>query len=394
MSLNDTNLNNVLTDETVEVYKTFEEMNLSSDILQGIYAYGFEKPSAIQMKGIVPFLNKRDLIAQSQSGTGKTATFVIGMLQCINKNDDSLQAIILAPTRELAKQIFTVTSSLSSYMNLKINTVIGGMRRSKYSYDYGNSYQIIVGTPGRLSDLISKKLVDTSNIKVLILDEADEMLSQGFREQLVKILRNIPSHVQIGLFSATIPEEMMKITTKFMNNPLKILVKPGDVTLKGIKQYYVAVESEEDKFHCLCDLYSTIRVTQSIIYVNHKSTIEWLTKNMMDQNFTVGCISGSMTTEERNDVMTTFRAGDLRVLISTDLLSRGIDVQQVSLIINYDMPFEKETYIHRIGRSGRFGRKGVAINLIGQKDYKNFKKIIDYYETTIEELPSNISNLI
>tara|TARA_B100001964_G_C14216238_1_gene592952 strand:+ start:102 stop:1286 length:1185 start_codon:yes stop_codon:yes gene_type:complete len=394
MSLNDTNLNNVLTDETVEVYKTFEEMNLSSDILQGIYAYGFEKPSAIQMKGIVPFLNKRDLIAQSQSGTGKTATFVIGMLQCINKNDDSLQAIILAPTRELAKQIFTVTSSLSSYMNLKINTVIGGMRRSKYSYDYGNSYQIIVGTPGRLSDLIGKKLVDTSKIKVLIMDEADEMLSQGFREQLVKILRNIPSHVQIGLFSATIPEEMMKITTKFMNNPLKILVKPGDVTLKGIKQYYVAVESEEDKFHCLCDLYSTIRVTQSIIYVNHKSTIEWLTKNMMDQNFTVGCISGSMTTEERNDVMTTFRAGDLRVLISTDLLSRGIDVQQVSLIINYDMPFEKETYIHRIGRSGRFGRKGVAINLIGQKDYKNFKKIIDYYETTIEELPSNISNLI
>ena len=394
MSLNDTNLNNVLTDETVEVYKTFEEMNLSSDILQGIYAYGFEKPSAIQMKGIVPFLNKRDLIAQSQSGTGKTATFVIGMLQCINKNDDSLQAIILAPTRELARQIFTVTSSLSSYMNLKINTVIGGMRRSKYSYDYGNNYQIIVGTPGRLSDLISKKLVDTSNIKVLILDEADEMLSQGFREQLVKILRNIPSHVQIGLFSATIPEEMMKITTKFMNNPLKILVNPGDVTLKGIKQYYVAVENEEDKFHCLCDLYSTIRVTQSIIYVNHKSTIEWLTKNMMEQNFTVGCISGSMTTEARNDVMTTFRAGNLRVLISTDLLSRGIDVQQVSLIINYDMPFEKETYIHRIGRSGRFGRKGVAINLIGQKDYKNFKKIIDYYKTTIEELPSNISNLI
>ena len=226
------------------------------------------------------------------------------------------------------------------------------------------------------------------------MDEADEMLSQGFREQLVKILRNIPSHVQIGLFSATIPEEMMKITTKFMNNPLKILVKPGDVTLKGIKQYYVAIESEEDKFHCLCDLYSTIRVTQSIIYVNHKSTIEWLTKNMRDQNFTVGCISGSMTTEERNDIMTSFRSGELRVLISTDLLSRGIDVQQVSLIVNYDMPFEKETYVHRIGRSGRFGRKGVAINLIGQKDYKNFKKIIDHYETTIEELPSNISNLI
>tara|TARA_B100000780_G_C21123705_1_gene455496 strand:+ start:3614 stop:4801 length:1188 start_codon:yes stop_codon:yes gene_type:complete len=393
-TLNDTNINDVQTTEDVGIYETFESMGLSENIMKGIYAFGFEKPSAIQQKAIVPFMTGRDLIAQSQSGTGKTATFVIGMLQQLDENDKGLQAIILVPTRELAKQINDVVTGLCTYTKYKVNLVIGGAKRQKYSYGYDDEYQILVGTPGRLSEMVAKKSIDPSNLKVLIMDEADEMLSFGFREQMVKILNKIPKKTQIGLFSATIPEEMMKITTKFMNNPIKILIKTSEVTLEGIKQYYIVIENDEDKFDCLCDLYSTIRVTQSIIYVNHKSTVDWLSKNLAEKDFTVGSISGGMLHEERNDVMVKFRAGDIRVLISTDLLSRGIDVQQVSLVLNYDIPHEKETYIHRIGRSGRFGRKGVAVNFVNQKDYSKFKAIIDHYETTIQEMPENISSIM
>ena len=383
----------VATDE-LKVYDTFEEMKLREEILQGIYAYGFEAPSAIQRKAIVPFVTGRDLIAQSQSGTGKTATFVIGMLQQLDPKNKNLQAVILAPTRELAKQIYKVVKDLNDYTKYEVKMVIGGMRRSKYSYDYDDEYQIMVGTPGRISDMITKKLVDMRHLKVLIMDEADEMLSQGFREQMVKILNGIPEESQVGLFSATIPPEMIKITKKFMNKPLQILVKKSEVTLEGIKQYYVVIDNEDDKFDCLCELYSTIRITQSIIYVNHKSTVSWLTKNLEERDFTVSCISGGMTSEERNEIMEKFIKGDTRILISTDLLSRGIDVQQVSLVLNYDIPYDKETYVHRIGRSGRYGRKGVAINFVSHKDYKKFKAIIDHYETTIEELPSDIGSLI
>lgn len=387
-------IDDVVTTDELKVYDTFEEMELNENILKGIYAYGFEKPSAIQRKAIVPFVTGRDLIAQSQSGTGKTATFVIGMLQQLDPKNKNLQAVILAPTRELAKQIYSVVKALNDYTKYEVKMVIGGMRRSKYSYDYDDDYQIMVGTPGRISDMITKRLVDTRNLKVLIMDEADEMLSQGFRDQMVKILNGIPDDSQVGLFSATIPPEMIKITKKFMNKPLQILVKNSEVTLEGIKQYYVVIDNEDDKFDCLCELYSTIRITQSIIYVNHKSTVSWLTKNLEERDFTVSCISGGMTSEERNEIMEKFIRGDTRILISTDLLSRGIDVQQVSLVLNYDIPYDKETYVHRIGRSGRYGRKGVAINFVSHKDYKKFKAIIDYYETTIDELPSDIGSLI
>ena len=393
-TLNDTNINDVHTTEDVKVYETFESMQLTEKMMKGIYAYGFEKPSAIQMKAIVPFMTGRDIIAQSQSGTGKTATFVIGMLQQLDESSKKLQSIILVPTRELAKQITNVTKNLCKYTNYKVKLVTGGIKRSKYSYEYEDEHQILVGTPGRLSEMVYKNIIDTSNLRVLIMDEADEMLSFGFRDQMVKILNRIPKETQIGLFSATIPDEMMKITTKFMNKPIQILIKTNEVTLEGIKQYYIVIENDEDKFDCLCELYGTIRVTQSIIYVNHKSTVDWLSKSLEEQNYTVGSISGGMPHDERNSVMQKFRSGDIRVLISTDLLSRGIDVQQVSLVLNYDIPYEKETYIHRIGRSGRFGRKGVAVNFVTQKDYTKFKAIIDHYETSIEEMPNDISSIL
>ena len=391
---NNVDTNNVETNN-VESYTKFSEMGLNSNILKGLYAYGFEKPSNIQQKGIIPFINGKDIIAQSQSGTGKTATFSIGVLQNIDEQNVYAQAIILAPTRELAKQIHAVVCEISKFTKIKTKLVIGGRRHNKYTFtNLDENCHLIIGTPGRISDNLEKGRISNKNLKMLILDEADEMLSMGFRKQITMIFENMPKNRQIGLFSATMPPEMLSITHMFMKNPLKILIKNEDLTLEGIKQYYVSLEQESDKYDCMVDLYSTISVTMAIIYCNSKKKVEWLSDLMREQNFEVSCITGDMSEEDRNYVMKQFRSGATRVLITTDLLSRGIDVQQISLVLNYDIPFEKETYIHRIGRSGRYGRKGIAINFITGKDYKMFKDIESYYDTQIIELPENIADLL
>jgi len=386
---------NIETYDNVENYSSFSDMGLKPNLLKGLFSYGFEKPSNIQQKAIMPFVKGNDLIAQSQSGTGKTATFSIGVLQNINENNNFAQAIILAPTRELAKQIYEVVNELSKFTKIKTKLIIGGRRHSKYTYqNLDENCHLIIGTPGRISDNLEKGRISNDNLKMLVLDEADEMLSMGFRNQIMMIFNKLPENRQIGFFSATMPKEMLDITHMFMKHPKKILIKNEDLTLEGIKQFYIALEHENDKYDCMVDLYSTISVTMAIIYCNSKKKVEWLADLMREQNFEISCITGDMTEDERNHVMKQFRNGVTRVLITTDLLSRGIDVQQISLVLNYDIPFEKETYIHRIGRSGRYGRKGVAINFVTGKDYKQFKDIESFYDTKIEELPENIADYI
>ncbi len=390
MSLETNSSNN-----NVDVYHNFADMKLKSNLLKGLFSYGFEKPSNIQQRAIMPFVNGRDILAQSQSGTGKTATFSIGVLQNIDESNVNAQAIILAPTRELAKQIHAVVNELSKFTEIKTKLIIGGRRHSKYTYqNLDENCHLIIGTPGRISDNLVKGRINNKNLKMLILDEADEMLSMGFRDQIMMIFNKMPDRRQIGFFSATIPQEMLQITHTFLNKPVKILIKKEDLTLEGIKQFYIALDHENDKYDCMVDLYSTISVTMAIIYCNSKKKVEWLADLMREQNFEVSCITGDMQEDERNFVMKQFRNGVTRVLLTTDLLSRGIDVQQVSLVLNYDIPFEKETYIHRIGRSGRYGRKGVAINFVTSKDYKQFKDIESFYDTHIEELPENIAELL
>lgn len=382
----------------VEEFNDFSEMNLKKQLLRGIYAYGFEKPSYVQKCGIVPLSQGKDIIAQSQSGTGKTGTFTIGVLQRIDTNLDEVQGIILSPTRELAKQTYNVITSLGSFMGVRVKELIGGHRGyDNYSEEGGENVggpQIIVGTPGKVLDETYRERINVKKVKVLVLDEADEMLSKGFREQIREVFQFIPRESQIGLFSATMPAEMLKLTEEFMNNPCKILVKNEELTLEGIRQYYIDVVQERNKFETLCDLYSNISITQCIIYCNTRKKVYHLTNQMVKEGFAVSCIYGDMKQDERNKVMSAFRAGDTRVLITTDILSRGIDVQQVSLVINYDLPHEIETYIHRIGRSGRFGRKGVAINFITRNDYDNLKYIENFYVTQIDELPMNVSDLL
>lgn len=381
-------------EEEVDIYETFDDMDLNINLLRGIYSYGFESPSLVQKKGIKALIHGKDMIIQSQSGTGKTATFSIGILSKI-KSDDNLEAFILSPTRELALQSYKVISSLSLYTKIKTCVCIGGVNIYNQISDIENKKpNIIVGTPGRILDLMQKKNIDISNITSLIIDEADEMLSRGFKDQIYSICKEMSEDLNISLFSATIPNEMLEYSIQFMRNPLKILIKKEELTLEGIKQYYIKLQSSNEKLDVLIDLYQYICVSQTIIYCNNKNTVIYLTNKLKENSFTVGSIHGDMTSQERLDIMTSFRNGETRILLSTDLLARGIDIQQISLVINYELPFSKENYIHRIGRSGRFGRKGTAINLISNFDISKLKDLEKFYATQIDPLPSNIKEII
>jgi len=304
------------------------------------------------------------------------------------------QALVLSPTRELAQQIQKVVLALGDFMNVQCHACIGGTSTGEdmKKLDYGQ--HIVSGTPGRVIDMINRRSLRTRHIKMLLLDEADEMLNLGFKEQIYEVYRHLPPQTQVVLVSATLPHEILEITTKFMTEPVRILVKRDELTLEGIKQFFVAVEREEWKFDTLCDLYDTLTITQAVIFCNTKRKVNWLTEKMREANFTVSSMHGDMKQEERDAIMKEFRAGDTRVLITTDVWARGIDVQQVSLVINYDLPNSRELYIHRIGRSGRFGRKGVAINFVKNDDIRILRDIEQYYATQIDEMPMNVADLI
>lgn len=253
---------------------------------------------------------------------------------------------------------------------------------------------IVVGTPGRVNQMISTGALSTKCLGMLVLDEADEMLSCGFKQQIYDIFQFVPSEVQVALFSATMPVEVLRLSRQFMRNPIQILVAKNELTLDGIKQYYIAVEQEQYKLATLIDLYECIAIQQAIIFVSSRRKAVWLQDKMRQRDFGVGCIHGAMTTSERSQIMKEFRASDTRVLISTDLLARGIDVQNVSLVINYDLPRDKESYIHRIGRSGRYGRKGCAVNFCMDSEEEMLLSIEKFYETKINELPAELEGVI
>jgi len=377
-----------------EIADNFDEMNLREDLLRGIYAYGFEKPSAIQQRAIIPCIRGRDVIAQAQSGTGKTATFSIAILQQLDLSIKDCQALILAPTRELAQQIQKVVLALGDFMAASCHACIGGTNVKEDMKKLEMGSQIVVGTPGRVSDMLSRKAFNPKNIKLFVLDEADEMLSRGFKEQIHDVFTKMPYNIQVILLSATMPADVLDVTKKFMRDPIRILVKKEELTLEGIKQFYIMVGREDWKLETLCDIYQTLTITQAVIFCNTRRKVDWLTQQMHAKDFTVSAMHGDMDQKEREVIMREFRSGSSRVLITTDLLARGIDVQQVSLVINYDLPNNRENYIHRIGRGGRFGRKGVAINFVTEEDKRNLQDIEHFYNTQINEMPQNVADLI
>jgi superfamily II DNA/RNA helicase len=377
-------------DDNIRIINSWEELNISPDILRGIYAYGFEKPSIIQSKAILPIISGRDIIAQAQSGTGKTATFSISSLSLIDVTQNFTQILIMSPTHELTRQITNVIQSLGSMMKeLRIRTLIGG---SSIENDISNiPSHIIVGCPGRVYDMIRRGQIDLSKLKLVVLDEADEMLSSGFKEQIYNIFQHIGNDTQVALFSATLPSHIYNITSKFMQNPISINVAPEKLTLEGIKQYYIAVNDDRHKYITLKDLYQFISVSQCIIYCNSIKRVTELYEAMKEDGFPVAMIHSNMDKVEREKSFTQFRKGESRVLISSNVTARGIDIQQVSIVINFDVPKDIHTYIHRIGRSGRWGRKGMGINFITRRDINKLREIESYYACQIDELPSNFS---
>jgi translation initiation factor 4A len=304
------------------------------------------------------------------------------------------QALILAPTRELAQQIHKVVCALGDFMKVNAHACVGGTLVRDDVKLLRDGVQVVVGTPGRVLDMINRQAMNTNEVRMFVLDEADEMLSRGFKDQIYDVFQSMPSTVQVCLFSATMPTEILEISQRFMRDPVQILVKRDELTLDGIKQFYVAVDKEDWKFETLCDLYETLTITQAIIYCNTRRKVDWLTDKMGQRDFTVSSMHGDMTGQERELIMKEFRSGSSRVLITTDLLARGIDVQQVSLVINYDLPANRENYIHRIGRSGRFGRKGVSINFVTNDDVRVMRELEAFYNTQIEEMPMNVADLI
>ncbi|KAL7489539.1 hypothetical protein ACHAW6_015212 [Cyclotella cf. meneghiniana] len=377
-----------------EAIDSFDGMDIPEELLRGIYAYGFEKPSAIQQRAIKPTMLGRDLIAQAQSGTGKTATFAIGTLAKLDPKLRECQSLILAPTRELAQQIQKVVIALGDYMDLQVHACVGGTAVRDDIRTLQGGVHVVVGTPGRVYDMINRRALRLDSIRQFFLDEADEMLSRGFKDQIYDIFKFLPESVQVCLFSATMPLDVLEVTQRFMRDPVRILVKKDELTLEGIKQFYIAVDREEWKLDTLCDLYETLTITQAIIYCNTRRKVDWLQEQMQERDFTVSCMHGDMDQRERDIIMREFRSGSSRVLITTDLLARGIDVQQVSLVINFDLPTNRENYIHRIGRSGRFGRKGVAINFLTEGDVRYLRDIEQFYQTEITEMPLNVADLI
>ncbi len=374
---------------------SFDNLNIKDELLRGIYSYGFEKPSNIQNKAI-PIINKgTDLIAQSQSGTGKTGAFSIGILNNINLEEKETQSIIISPTHELAEQTFEVMNNLSSYMKgINIKKVIGKTNIATSISELQENPHILIATPGRLLDMINRRYIFTDKIKSIVFDEADEILSRGFMDTIYQLIRYLNTTTQILLFSATIPDEILNLTIKFMNNPEKILVNKEELTLEGITQFYINCNIYKWKYDVLYDLYDSISINQCIIYVNTKKTLMDLVDKLTEKDFPLSYIHGELSSEERKDNLNNFKNGKTRILLSTDLLSRGIDIQQLSLVINFDLPKNKETYIHRIGRSGRYGRKGVSINFVCNNDIDNLNEIQKFYNTQILEMPENISDYI
>ena len=375
---------------------SWDELDISSEILRGIYSCGFEKPSPIQRRAIKPLIDGKDIIAQAQSGTGKTATFTIGALTHVNVEDNSTQVLILSPTRELSIQTASVAKNLGSAMNgLIVQTLVGGSSIDEDSSNLKNKVpHIITGCPGRVFDMMRRNHIVSKNIKLIILDEADEMLSTGFKDQVYNILQNLKNDVQVALFSATLPDYIHSITSKFMRDPIKIYVKVEQLTLEGISQYFVAVEDDIQKYETLKDLYSYISVSQCIIYANSVKRVSDLYDAMCEDGFPVCRIHSNMDKKDRDQAFADFKLGRYRVLISSNVTSRGIDIQQVSVVINFDIPKCVHNYLHRIGRSGRWGRKGVGINLITRRDTGKLREIEQHYSTQIVEMPAAINTFL
>ena len=382
--------------------KTFEDLNLKKDLLRGIYANGWTTPSDIQKYSIIAISSNSDVLIQSQSGMGKTGAFSIGVLNKIQPENPSVQAIIILNTRELAQQVYEVVQLLSEYMKINIVLLTGGQGQGQELKEtkrqrkllYHDRATIFIGTPGKLGSLLERKEFTQQpiNLRMFVIDEFDVTLETNFSESIEKIWKygNMDIDTQLITVSATIKKHVMDMLNRtFKKDTIRITLNNDDVMLDGINHFYVNCENEY-KFDTIMDLNNTLINAQTIIFVNSKKECQKLYQKLIDQRFTVSQINGQLSQEERNKIMNDFRNNNIRTLISTGMLSRGIDVNTVSLVINYELPTDVNEYIHRIGRSGRYGKKGLAISLVSKNEMKYLYDIEKFYKTKINELPSNL----
>ncbi|KAI8975428.1 P-loop containing nucleoside triphosphate hydrolase protein [Mycotypha africana] len=376
--------------------KSFEQLGLSPELLKGLYSMKFSKPSKIQERALPLLISNppKNMIGQSQSGTGKTAAFVLTMLTRVNEGMNVPQAICLAPSRELARQIMDVVEAMSKFTNITKKLVVkDSLRRGEPV-----QAQIIVGTPGTVMDAIRKRQLPVGQIKIFVLDEADNMLDQdGLGDQSIRVKNMIKSTpLQVVLFSATFPEHVRIFAEKFAPNANEISLRREDLSVDAIKQLYMDCDSQEHKYETLCNIYDLLTVSQSIIFCKRRENADEIARRMKAQGHSVGSLHGGMDPSERDRVMDEFRRGVFKVLITTNVLARGIDISQVSLVINYDLPLDQrgqvdfEAYLHRIGRTGRFGRTGVSIILIDNKrDWEQMREIEDHFQREIINVPTD-----
>mmetsp|Transcript_25304 Transcript_25304/g.50393 ORF Transcript_25304/g.50393 Transcript_25304/m.50393 type:complete len:430 (-) Transcript_25304:410-1699(-) len=368
--------------------RDFEDFFLRRDLLMGIFEKGFEKPSPIQEEAIPIILQSRNVLARAKNGTGKTAAYIIPCLEKIDVGRNVIQVLVLIPTRELALQTSAIVKEIGKHMGLECMVTTGGTSLKDDIMRLYNPVHMIVATPGRILDLASKNVADLSTCRTIVMDEADKLLSPEFQPVLEQLIGLCDENHQICMFSATFPLTLKTFCSKFVPDPYSINLM-DELTLRGITQFYAYVE-ERQKVHCLNTLFSKLEVNQSIIFCNSVNRVELLAKKITELGYSCYYIHAKMQQANRNRVFHEFRNGATRHLVTSDLFTRGIDIQSVNVVINFDFPKNSETYLHRIGRSGRFGHLGLAINLITYEDRHSVRRIERELGTEIRPIPAQI----
>ncbi|MEM3577643.1 MAG: DEAD/DEAH box helicase [Candidatus Bathyarchaeia archaeon] len=365
--------------------RNFKDLPLSMEVLKGVEEFGFHNLFPIQAQAIMPLLEGKDVIGQAQTGTGKTAAFGVPMIERLNPEDRSVQGLVLVPTRELAVQVAEHISQLGKYARLKVLQVYGGEPIGKQIHALKQGVQIVVGTPGRIIDLLKRRILNLSSVKIVVLDEADRMLDMGFIDDIEYILARTPSNRQTSLFSATIDQPVMRICSRYMKNPEKILVSKDEIALTQISQYYMVV-NPHNKFETLCNILNENHIDRAIIFCKTRADTSTLADKLKTRGYDAKPLHAGLTQPQRDLVINSFRNGKLKLLVATDVAARGLDIQGITHIINYDVPLDALVYFHRIGRTARMGREGTAITLVGYGELAEFNNIRALTKTTIKEL--------
>ena len=367
------------------IIQKFEDLPLTFEVMKGIKELGFTDLFPIQAQAIIPLLQGKDVIGQAQTGTGKTAAFGIPMVERIDQQKKKVQGLVLAPTRELAIQVAQRISRFSKYKKIKVLPIYGGESINKQIHELHRGVHIVVGTPGRIIDHLKRRTLNLSSTKVVVLDEADRMLDMGFIEDINYILAQVPKNRQMSLFSATIDKSVMKICHKYMLNPEKILVSKDEIALEQLSQYYMVVNSR-NKIDYLLNMLKENNLEKAIIFCNTRRSTDWLARKLRYHRYSAEPLHAGFTQAQRQRVTSAFRKGKFNFLVATDVAARGLDIQGITHIVNYDVPIEAQVYFHRIGRTARNGGEGTAITLVGYGEIPDLNKIKNLTNTNIEEI--------